>query len=186
VLQLADREAVSWESRRLQALVYTYAYLGLRAAEALHLWVDDVDLGRSAVTLRSHPEEGWKPKTLKSSAVLPIAEPLSAVLAVWLPHTGTRWVFPGKKLRGPWLSGGPGVRPLDQVKELGRRAGVPGLTIASFRKTIGTYAKSWGFSQLELKALLRHSAVETQRWYDEEEIESLRPAVAKVQFPRIA
>jgi hypothetical protein len=69
---------------------------------------------------------------------------------------------------------------------LGRRAGVPGLTIASFRKTIGTYAKAWGLGQLELKALLRHSNVETQSWYDEEPVESLRPATAKIMFPRIA
>ena len=137
----------------------------------------------SALTLQAHPEDGWKPKTLKSAAVLPIVGPLAAVLADWLPETGCRWLFPGKKRQGPWLYGGPGIRPLDQIKELGQRAGVPDLTIASFRKTIGTYAKSWGFSQLELKALLRHSNVETQRWYDEDEVEALRPATAKIVFP---
>jgi integrase len=188
ILSTASDEASGgrWEARRLEALLYTYAYLGLRAAEALHLWTSDVSLEGRSVSVQAHVEDGWRPKTLKSAAVLPIAEPLADVLGRWLPHTGARWVFPGKKLRGPWVTGGPGVRPLDQVKELGRRAGVPGLTIASFRKTIGTYAKSWGFSQLELKALLRHSHVETQKWYDEEAVESLRPAAAKVQFPRIA
>jgi len=187
VLELADVEAEAggWDAQRLRALVYVYSYLGLRAAEALHLWVLDVDLARSALTLQAHPEDGWKPKTLKSAAVLPIAPPLAEVLADWMPRTGCRWLFPGKKRRGPWLEGGPGVRPLDQVKELGARAGVKGLTIHSFRKTLGTYAKSWGFSQLELKALLRHSSVETQRWYDDEAVDSLRPAVERVTFPRI-
>jgi integrase len=184
ILSTASAEASGgrWEARRLEALVYTYAYLGLRAAEALHLWTADVNLAARSIRVQAHVEDGWKPKTLKSAAVLPIAEPLAAVLGRWLPHTGARWVFPGKRLRGPWLSGGPGVRPLDQVAELGRRAGVPGLTIASFRATIGTYAKSWGFSQLELKALLRHSHVETQKWYDEGAVDSLRGAAAKVRF----
>src|SRR5208337_4765407 len=187
VLDQADSEAASgaWDRRRLRALVYVYTYLGLRAAEALHLWVSDVELFRSAIHLQAHPEDGWKPKTLKSAAVLPLATPLVTVLADWLPDTSCRWAFPGLKRRGPWLHGGPGIRPLDQVRELGARAGVPGLTIASFRKTLGTYAKSWGFSQLELKGLLRHSNVETQRWYDEDEVEALRPATAKIQFPRI-
>lgn len=188
VLERADAEAGSgaWEARRLQALVYVYAYLGLRAAEALHLWVSDVDLDRSVVTLRPHPEDGWRPKTLRSAAELPIAAVLRDQLALWLPHTGCRWAFPGTKLRGPWLSGGPGVRPLDKVRALGERAGVPGLTISTFRKTIGTYAKALGFSQLELKALLRHSNVETQRWYDEDAVESLRQATSRIQFPRTA
>jgi len=188
LLDLVDADCAGgdWDRRRLRALVYLYAYLGLRSAEALHLWVTDIDIFRSAIHLQAHPEDGWKPKTLKSAAILPIARPLLEVLADWLPDTGAIWLFPGKKLRGPWLHGGPGIRPLDQVKELGARAGVPNLTISDFRKTIGTYAKSWGFSQLELKALLRHSNVETQRWYDEDEVEALRPATAKIQFPRIA
>ncbi len=188
VLALADDEAADgdWGRCRLRALVYVYAYLGLRAAEGLHLWAADIDLVRSIVTIQRHPEDGWKPKTLRSNAILPLADPLADVLRDWIPRLDCRWLFPGKKLRGPWLSGGPGVRPLDQVAELGKRAGVPGLTIASFRKTVGTYAKTWGLSQLELKALLRHSNVETQAWYDEAAVESLRPATAKIQFPRIA
>ncbi len=187
VLELADAEASggAWDRRRLRMLVNLYAYLGLRMAEAPHLWVSDVDLFRSALHLQAHAEDGWRPKTLRSAAVLPLAGPLVGLLADWIPDTGCRWVIPGKKRQGPWLHGGPGVRPLDQVRELGARAGVPGLTIASFRKTIGTFAKSWGFSQLELKALLRHSSVETQRWYDEDEVEALRPATAKIQFPRL-
>lgn len=188
VLEAADVEAASggWPEGRLRALVYVYAYLGLRAAEALHLWVEDVDLACQVVRVQAHPEDGWRPKTLRSAAVLPMARPLADVLGRWTACCGCRWLFPGLRRRGPWLTGGPGARPLDAVRALGQRAGVDGLTIHAFRKTLGTYAKTWGFSQLELKALLRHSAVETQRWYDDQAVESLRPAAARISFPRIA
>ncbi len=185
ILELVDSEACqgTWEAGRLQALVHTYAYTGLRKQEALHLEVKDLNLASRFLTVE--PKPGWSPKTVKSSARLPIAEPLAAVLRVWSVRCGSNWLFPGKRLRTPWTAGSPGARALDQVRAAGERAGVAGLTILSFRKTIGTYAKQWGFSQLELKALLRHSNVETQRWYDEDDVEVLSPAVGKIQF-RIA
>ena len=195
VLDQADAEAGTggWEAARLRALVYTYAYTGLRAAEALHLMAANVCLDRRTLTIA--PTENWRPKTLKSSATLPLSDELAAVLAGWLPRaaapefrpgrlkiSGVIWVFPGKKLTGPWTCGGPGVRPLDQVKALGERAGVPGLTCLSFRKTLGTLAKSFGFGPLELKAWLRHSNVQTQSWYDEEDVEVMRGSAGKIQF----
>lgn len=188
VLARADEEATAggWQERRVQALVYVYAYLGLRAAEALHLWVSDVDLAKSVVTIRCHPEDDWTPKTLASAATLPVAPPLAVVLREWTPETGCRWLFPGMKLLGPWVSGGPGAKPLDKVKALGERAGVENLTIAAFRKTIGTYAKTWGLGPLELKALLRHTNVETQDWYDDKAADALRKGVGKIDFPRLA
>ena len=182
VLDLVDAEAAegSWQAGRLQALVYCYAFTGLRKGEALHLERADIDLDRLVLIVRPKPD--WRPKTIASSARLPIADPLAAVLARWLPRTGCPWVFPGTKLRGPWTGGCPGTKPLDRIRSAGERAGVPGLTILAFRKTAGTLAKQWGFSQLELKALLRHTSVQTQRYYDEDDVEVLRPAVSRIQF----
>jgi integrase len=182
VLRLLDADAAggAWKAGRLQALVYVFAYLGLRKAEGLNLKTYDVDLTRRVVSIE--PRRTFRPKTKRSAAKLPIAEPLADVLGLWLPRCGGEWVFPGVRLGGPWTSGPPGYKPLDEIRAAGERAGVRDLTIAGFRKTIGTLAKGWGLGQLELKALLRHSNVETQRWYDEEQVESLRPAVAKIQF----
>jgi integrase len=186
VLDLADAEAEAggWRERRLRALVYVYAFLGLRAEEGQHLLVADVDLPRRVVTVQAHPEDGWTPKTLASAAVLPVAAPLGAVLAGWIAEADSRWLFPGTRRRGPWVHGGR--KPVLEVKALGARAGVPGLTIAAFRKTVGTYAKTWGLGPLELKALLRHARVETQDWYDDSPVEAVRPAAERVAYPRIA
>jgi integrase len=170
----------SWKAGRLQALVYMLAYTGLRKAEALSLRPWDVDLDRCVVSIQ--PRATFRPKTKKSAARLPLAEPLVRVLRLWITRCGGNWLFPGVRLKAPWLGGPPGYKPLDEIRAAGEAVGIVGLTIASFRKTIGTLAKTWGLGQLELKALLRHSNVETQRWYDEEQVESLRPAVAKIQF----
>lgn len=181
VLQVAtDESASSWRAARLQALVYALAYLGLRAGEALHLGLADLDLDRSTVVIRSKPT--WRPKTASSEAWLPLAVPLAAVLGPWSRRTGSDWLFPGARLVGPWTGGGPGSKPLDEIRALGDRAGVTGLTLAAFRKTLGTLAKGWGMGQLELKALLRHSQVETQLWYDESDVDVLRPAVSRILF----
>ncbi len=186
LLELLDTEASegSWTAGRLQALVYTYAFTGLRKCEALVLEQIDIDLGERTVTIQAKPD--WRPKTVKSAARLPLAPPLAEVLGRWLPRTGCQWVFPGRRLRGPWTGGPQGRKAIDEIKAAGQRAGIRGLTILGFRKTVGTLAKSWGISQLELKALLRHTTVETQRYYDEEDAELLRTAAAKIQFPRIA
>lgn len=188
VLELADAEARSggWEAKRLRALVYCYAYLGLRAGEARHIWRSDVDLAARTVTVQAHPEDGWSPKTLRSAAVLPIAPPLEPILRYWLPMSGKPWLFPGVRRIGPWGGDGGGGDALKQVKALGRRACVAGLTIASLRKTVGTYAKTWGLSPLELKALLRHSRIETQDWYDDRHVAAIRPAAGRVTYPRLS
>lgn len=182
LLRMLDAEAAggSWKSGRMQAFAYLLAYTGVRKGEALALKKWDIDLARQ--TLSIQPRLTFRPKTRKSVATIPLADPLVRVLGLWLPMCGDEWVFPGVRMRGPWLGGSPGSKPLDELKAAGRRAGIHNLTIAGFRKTIGTHAKRWGLGQLELKALLRHSNVETQRWYDEEQVESLRPAVARIHF----
>jgi integrase len=182
LLGLLDAEAAGggWREGRLQALTYLVAYLGLRASEAQTLLRDQVDLGRNIVSIE--PRSDCRLKTRRSAARLPMPDPLSAVLAFWLPRCGCQWAFPGVRLVGPWTGGPPGGKPRDCLLAAGRRAGIAYVNFLSLRKTIGTLAKSWGLGQLELAGLLRHSNVETQRWYDEERTESLRPAVAKIRF----
>jgi integrase len=185
LLDLLDSEAAggSWEAGRLQALVYTYAFTGLRKCEALTLEHADIDLTGRSLTIR--PKVDWRPKTIRSAARLPLADPLADVLARWLPRTGCQWVFPGRRLYGAWTGGPAGHKAIDAIRSAGERAGVPGVTPSTFRKSVGTLAKFWGVSQLELKGLLRHTTVETQKYYDEEDAELLRAATAKIQFPRI-
>jgi integrase len=183
LLALLDREAGggAWKPARLRALVYTYAYLGLRKMEALGLDLADLDLGRGTVRIRSHRRR--RLKTRASAAVLYLPDPLAEVLAGWLPRTGSRWVFPTRDGRSPWTGGPPGYKPLDAVKAAGRRAGIGPITILDFRHTLGALAEGWGFSELELQRVLRHSRAATQQFYRKHPDDSvLRGAAAKISF----
>jgi integrase len=186
VLALADQEAASgdWRAGRLRALVYTYAFTGMRRHEALGLRVADIDLAGGVVWIRSNPRR--RLKTRKAGAPLAIAGPLAEVLAGWLPRCACEWAFPGSTRRGPWLTGGPGVRAVDQLRALGERAGVPGLSPGNFRHSFGTLAESWGFGELELQRWLRHTNPRTQRSYRQADLDSLRLAAAKIGFGSLA
>jgi integrase len=107
---------------------------------------------------------------------------LIRVLKPWSAETGCIWLFPGTRRKGPWIDGAPGSRALDQVKALGERAGVKGLTILSFRHTIGTLAEPAGLDQLELQRQLRHTNTKTQHGYrhlDEDNVRRIADKLAR-------
>ena len=171
------------------AYVYTVFLTGARSGEIQRLEIADVDFVRLTITIqpkwipvRGRPDRWWKPKTQGSSAEIPIGKMLSGVLWDWSRQCALRWLFPGKKLLGPWTSGGPGERPLDQVRQLGLDAGVPGLTNKAGRKGIGTHAKVMNLTTFERREYFRHEDDETGDFYDDEKVESMRPAAAKIEM----
>lgn len=180
VLKRAQAEAIDWPTRRLEALIFTLAFTGMRKKEALGLRLEDVDLGERIIHIRPNPRRPLK--TPGSAAPLAIPEPLADVLERWIPDAGPEWLFPGMARSGPWLTGGPGNRALDHVRDLGRRAGAPRLSLLSFRHTIGTLAEAWGLGQLELQRLLRHTRPTTQTHYRHIELDNLRGTASKIRF----
>jgi integrase len=181
VLRRADKEARrgSWEARRLRAVVYTLAYTGADKTAVLGLRRGDIDLERGLIHIKSHARR--RLKTAARARKLPIAAPLLAVLADWLPRSGCEWVFPHSRRTGPWLHGPAGKKPLDQVKQLGQRAGVEGLLIVSFRHTFATVVGAWT-GQIVMMRLLGHSRPSTQKYYLHEDLDQLAQAVAKLRF----
>jgi integrase len=182
VLARANQEAQagSWKALRLRALIYALAYTGARKRELLGLAVADLDLVAGTIAIRTNRRRGLK--TRKSAAHLPIAAELAAVLAEWVPVCGSDWLFPGVRRQGPWLEGPPGQKALDAVKALGVRAGVPGLTIASFRHTFASLSEGWGIGETMLQRLLRHTSIKTQRSYRHPLADGLRDAASKIHF----
>jgi integrase len=186
VLDRADLERRSgrWEALRLWGVVGVLAYTGAHKAEVLGLRLADVDQVAGTIAFRSHPRR--RLKRAARAAVLPIAAPLAEVLAAYLPEVpahrpGTEFAFPNAD-GGPWLAGGPGRRPLDQVRALGERAGVPGLTIAAFRHTLATLSEGWGIGELALQRILRHARRATQDHYRHPDLALMREAVARIRF----
>jgi len=136
-----------WRARRLLALASTVAYTGMRAGEALHLQIQDVDLDNRVILIVSR--EGSRLKTERSAQPVPIPEALAPVLAAWMPHAAIEqkeWLFPNAWQTGPWQGGSTGYKPLDRMKRLGVRAGVQGFTFLSLRHSWATHAELWGLS----------------------------------------
>ncbi len=160
LLAQSDTEALrgSWVAARLRALVHLYVCLGCRASEALGLMVADLDLAGGTVTIRPNPRRPLKNRASRRCLGLPPI--LAAVLASWTP--GSVWLIPHKGLDGPWMSGRPGHKPLDEVSALGRRAGVVPCTIQMCRHG---YATAFTGGELALQMQLGHRSASTQRSY---------------------
>ena len=180
ILRQSDCEVDTWKRRRLRAAVYCWAYTGAGKTEILGLRACDLDIARGVLTIQSHPRR--RLKCAARAARLPIVSSLGPVLREWASECGSDWLFPHTELSGPWFHGRPGYRPLDQVKALGHRAGVEGLTILAFRHSFATMAEGCGVGELGLQRLLRHARPQTQLFYRHEELEQLRRAAELIRY----
>jgi integrase len=182
LLDQADADAIagSWQAARLQALVYTYAFTGLRKCEALGLLVSDVSLPGHYLEVRGRRSR--RLKTRSSRRTVAIHPELDVVLQRWLPRTECEWVFPSIRRESAWLNGGMGYRALDHVQALAGRCGLDGVTIQAIRRSIATHARRFGLGALEVKELLGHSSEQTQSWYLEDDLANQRAAIAKIDY----
>ena len=182
LLAQADLEAQGgrWEARRLRAAVYAWCFTGARKNEILGARTADVDLAAGMLAIVPNPRRPLK--TAASRARLPIPGTLAAVLAAWIPHCGSEWLMPSRYRRTPWMHGPHRNKALDQVRELGARAGVPGLTILALRHSFGTLSEGWGWGELTLQRQLRHSRPATQVGYRHEDLHQMRVAASKIRY----
>jgi integrase len=186
----------SWEACRVEAYANTIFLTGARAGEIQRLETHDIDRVAKTLTIRakyvtnsSGRKVWWKPKTVGSGATLPIGDHLLNLLLLWsirMRHPYGRrcqactWLFPGKRLMGPWVTGDSSNSPLGHLRALGERAGVEGFTCKAGRKGIGTY-KEIGLTPMERREYFRHSDDATGDFYDDEKVESMRPAAKKIE-----
>lgn len=180
-----------WRARRLQALVAVLVYCGLRAGEALHLRVADVDIpGR---TIHVRPHKTYRLKTETSAAPVPMPEALVPILTSWLAHrmdapTGFRmppevpWLIPGSRRRTPWVGGCPGVRPLDVFKSVAVRAGVEHATFQMLRRALSTHLRAHGVSGGIASKVLRHDPTVDEEFYHCVDIDNLKTAVKDFDY----
>lgn len=184
-----------WKARRLQALAATLAYCGLRKSEALNLHVEDVYLDRRCILLADRSRSGgYGLKTAAAAQPVPIPDALVPILEDWLAHRmdappwsrlpkSCPWLFPGVTRRGAWKDGCTGTKPLDCLKDLGRRAGVEGLTLQSLRRSLATHLEHHGAGQAMITRILRHTTPETTlRWYQRADVANMVDQVADLDF----
>ena len=180
----ADKETAAntqdWRCHRLRALIYFEAYTGCRIKEALHLEWTDLDLDGGIAWLRFKSEHALK--TEGSEAPVGLSDVLIDVLRDWKTAATCNWVFPNKAGK-PWTSGPSGKKPLDQLKALAKRAEIAHATWKMFRHSLNTHGKNWfGVSKEQMQVLLRHSSPETQKHYDQTDLQNLRHIARQVDY----
>jgi integrase len=182
-----DRER-SWHHHRLYALFATLLYTAFRFGEAVHVLERGLDFGRQTITIQPCAPR-WTPKTLQSARTAPMCDALTQILSDWVPHShsamtadfcGWDFVFPGARHKWAWSGGSQGYDAYSQIIEAAQRAGLGHVTAIYCRKWFGTQAKAMGLGRLEVESFLGHTCPYTQIAYDEEKVESMRPAVHRV------
>lgn len=184
---LADAEhaaAVGMQERfrtgRRRALLYLVAHCGLRKLEALRLRWQHVDTARGVIWVT---ETDGELKTAGSAGPVPLPNALAAVLEQWRPLSSGVFVFCQWRTDKPWTEGATKYRPTNDLAELGRRAGVNGLTLKSLRKTWATHAESaWGLSNDQARRVLRHTTEATGDYYRQADVDNLRAMAGRIDY----
>jgi len=162
----ADSISRRWKARRRRALLYLLAHTGVRKMEALTLRTENVNVVERFLLIEDNDEIGYETKTVASRASVPMTSKCAFVLADWLQHVCGKFVFPQITADRPWIMGKTGYRPLDEIKALGERAGVKGVTLHSLRHSYATHAETlWGLTAEQIARILRHTNIKTQQHY---------------------
>jgi integrase len=165
LLEHLERFAGTWEGHRLFALVATVASTGLRRDEALRLLVADLDLrGRTLAVV----ERSRRLKTAGSARVVGLPDLLSRALAAWVVRLdGLPWLFPGVRLRGPWVGGMAGARAIDHLRRAAREAGIATpATWHGLRHSFGTHAVGhFGVPLWAVQRTMGHASIRTTERY---------------------
>jgi integrase len=190
-----------WKAKRLLALAKFLVSTGVRAGEAYHAQVGDIDLERGIFWIRSRKE--YRCKTAQSAQPVPLSDWLingtegSPGLREWLERyrmmapPGFKlddpecpWVFPTvrRHKRAPWIHGGPGCNPRARLVVVASQVGVLGFTPLSLRHTFATALIHWGARRGTVQRILRHTDDRTTDWYLHSDLASLREAVKDVQY----
>jgi integrase len=187
---LDERASTSWRARRLQCLIYVYVYTAFRKQEALHLLASNVDFDRMILTIEPLAPL-WTPKTVPSARTVPMAEILADVLEPWVQicgsevtrkRTGWGFLFPGARLVGPWTGGSPGYSAYTEFVAAAHAAGIGNVSPIYARIWFGSNGKAMGMGEKEVQAWLGQSCPYTQRFYDREKIETLRPSAKRLEL----
>lgn len=149
---------------KLQTIVATYIYAGLRREEALWLQRKDVDLKANLIHVRAKVvgSQEWEPKNQKNRSV-PISKQLRAYLVEYLSEEGRdddAWLFPAPE-GGCWDPDNFSTRTLAAANE---RHGVA-WNCKIYRHTFGSHLAMRDVSMFKISKLMGNSVAICERYY---------------------
>jgi len=158
-------------SNDLFPILYTFLKTGLRKSELVNLRWEDIDFERLCIKVESN--ENWSTKT-GNSREIPIDKNLLSVLKK-LPRT-SEYVFVntnGRKYQHHLT---------ERVKRLGKRIGLPNLTLHTLRHTFISHLVMSGVDLVTVKELAGHADIKTTMRYAHLAPEHLRKSIEKLPY----
>jgi integrase len=190
-LDVAQRKGFAlWAARRLQALVATIVYTGLRLGEATWLELDDVDLVNGIIFVVDRDAHHLKTAKAQQPVIVPTA--LAPVLRDWFLHRDdapegmvrkpSKYVFRQWMAVTPWRNGCHGYRPLERLQAVGKRAGIEYVSFLMLRRTVATIMELTCTDSMIMRQL-RHSSPEIGRkHYRKADISSMRDSMSSFDY----
>ena len=155
---------------RERRLFMTILLTGMRKGEVEHLTWADVNFDLGVIFIQEKP--GWKPKT--DERLIPISPTVRAILL--RQHAGRQTdglVFPNKE-------GHRDTHILPKLKKVGRKAGLPTVTVHALRHSFGAHLRMAGVNLADIADLLGHKDLATTQIYAKVQQEHLRGVIAKL------
>lgn len=156
------------ERRLFMAILLT----GMRRGEAQHLTWSDVNFDLGVIFIQPKPQWDWKPKT--DERLIPVSPALRELL---LQHHSLRQddvlVFPNRH-------GHPDPHILPKLKKIGRRVGLPHVTVHALRHSFGAHLRMAGVNLADIADLLGHKDLATTQIYAKVQQEHLRSVIARL------
>jgi integrase/recombinase XerD len=159
-------------NERERRLFVTILLTGMRKGEAQHLTWADVNFDLGIIFIQAKPEFQWKPKT--DERIIPLSPTLRDLL---VQHHAERandgLVFPNKE-------GHLDTHILPKLKKVGRKAGLPAITVHALRHSFGAHLRMAGVNLSDIADLLGHKDLATTQIYAKVQQEHLRSVIAKL------
>jgi integrase len=153
-------------------LFMTVLMTGMRRGEAMHLTWADVNFELGIILIQPKPQWNWKPKS--DERVIPMAPVVrAALLQQRAIRRNDQLVFTNKE-------GNRDTHMLAKLKKIGRKAGLPHVTVHALRHSFGAHLRMAGVNLADIADLLGHKDLATTQIYAKVHADHLRAVVAKL------
>ncbi len=153
-------------------LFVTVLLTGMRKGEVEHLTWPDINFEMGVIFIQEKPQWNWKPKT--DERLIPISPTLRELLvSLHAERRDDGLVFPNK-------SGAVDTHMLPKLKKLGRRAGIPHITVHALRHSFGAHLRMAGVNLADIADLMGHKDLATTQIYAKVQQEHLRSVIARL------
>jgi len=183
-----------WEHRGISRRTYAgmlnvALYTGLRLGEICNLRGQDIEnvQGVACFHVRSHPEDGWSPKSAAGTRLVPIHSQLIKAGIMSFLKPGQHFLFPDLMTSSEGVRGAAFGQAFSKLKT---KLDLPAeITFHSFRHTVSTKLRNQNssFRELWIDRVLGHEASHrsqgTMNYTSSIDVQNLKSVIEALEFP---